>query len=236
MSMLPVAVLAGGLARRMRPATEQVPKALLRVAGRPFVHWQLELLARQGITDVVLCVGFLGCHIQAAVGDGSEFGLSVRYSFDGDTQLGTGGALRHALPLLGPAFFVLYGDSYLTCSFAEVQTAFEASGSHALMTVYRNENRWQRSNVLYREGRVIDYDKRAPRGDMVHIDYGLAVLSSQALRGRADGTVFDLADLYHELASLGELAGFHVDERFHEIGSSLGLHETERFLEAGGAR
>jgi NDP-sugar pyrophosphorylase family protein len=236
MSSLPVAILAGGLATRMRPATERLPKALLTVAGRPFVHWQLERLAHQGITEVVLCLGFLGRHIEAAVGDGSDFGLIVRYSFDGEAQLGTGGALRRALPLLGDAFFVLYGDSYLTCSFAAVHAASAAGASPGLMTVFRNENRWEPSNVLYRDGRIIEYDKRAPHPGMQHIDYGLGILTAQALVGRPEGLAFDLADLYQQLAARGELAGLEIGERFHEIGSWSGIVETEHYLATGGGR
>jgi NDP-sugar pyrophosphorylase family protein len=231
--MLPVAILAGGLARRLGPLTQRVPKALLPVAGRPFIHWQLALLAQQGVTEVVLCVGHLGEQIEAAVGNGSGFGMTVRYSCDGAVLLGTGGALKHALPTLGEAFFVLYGDSYLRCSFPAVQAAFEASAAAGLMTVFRNENRWETSNVLFREGRVVQYDKRSPHPDMRHVDYGLSILSTQALqRGAATGA-FDLADVYHELAMQGELAALAVNERFYEIGSLGGIKATERYLVSG---
>jgi NDP-sugar pyrophosphorylase family protein len=238
--MLPVAILAGGLAMRLRPVTEQVPKALLSFAGRPFIHWQLELLARQGITRAVLCVGFLGERIRDAVGDGSAFGVAVRYSFDADTHestlLGTGGALRRALPMLDETFFVLYGDSYLDCSFAAVQTAYEMSGAPALMTVYRNADRWERSNVLWRDGTIVEYNKHAPRPEMAHVDYGLAVLSARTLTKWPDGAVFDLADLYHALSARGELAGLEVSERFYEIGSPQGIAETARHLSARAGR
>jgi NDP-sugar pyrophosphorylase family protein len=212
--------------------TEKVPKALLPLAGRPFIHWQLESLARQKITRVVLCVGFLGEQIQAAVGDGAKFAMQVRYSFDGDVPLGTGGALRHALPMLGEAFFVLYGDSYLACSFAAVQAAYEASRLPALMTVFHNASRWDRSNVLWRDGALVEYNKCAPRADMAHVDYGLSIVSARALAQWSDGAVFDLADAYHELSLRGELGGFEVGERFYEIGSMHGLEETERYLGA----
>lgn len=212
--------------------TAKVPKALLQFAGRPFIHWQLELLARQEIAQVVLCVGFLGEQIEAAVGDGAEFGMQVRYSFDGNVLLGTGGALKHALPLLGEAFFVLYGDSYLDCSFAAVQAAYAASRCPALMTVFHNEDRWDRSNVLWRDGAIVEYNKGAPRTDMRHVDYGLSVLSARALAQWPDGAVFDLADAYHELSLRGELGGFEVGERFYEIGSARGIEETERHLSA----
>jgi NDP-sugar pyrophosphorylase family protein len=228
--MLPVAILAGGLATRLHPVTVNVPKALLLVAGRPFIAWQLELLAQQGITEAVLCLGFLGDQIQAAVGDGKTFGVRITYSFDGDTPLGTGGALRHALPLLGAAFFVLYGDSYLPCSFAQVQVAYAAAGAPGLMTVLRNEGRWDRSNVLCCDGRIAEYNKHSPRVDMAHIDYGLGILSARLLEERPDGTPFDLADIYRELSLRGELAAFEVGGRFYEIGSPAGLGDAERYL------
>ena len=230
MSALPVAVLAGGQATRLRPLTDHVPKALLQVAGRPFISWQLEMLAQQGITDVILCVGFLGEDIRAAVGNGASCGVRAHYSFDGDTALGTGGALKRALPMLGAAFFVLYGDSYLPCSFAELQSAYAASAAPALMAVCRNEDRWDRSNVSYSDGRIIEYNKQAPRAGMAHIDYGLSILSPQALRAYPARVSFDLSDLYHDLSLRGELAGFEVSERFYEIGSPGGLAETESYL------
>jgi N-acetyl-alpha-D-muramate 1-phosphate uridylyltransferase len=232
--MLPVAILAGGLATRLRPLTQTLPKALLPVAGRPFIHWQLALLARQGVTQVVLCAGHLGEQIQAVVGDGSDFGVTVRYSFDGAVLLGTGGALKHALPMLGAAFFVLYGDSYLRCSLPMVQTAYEASAAPGLMTVFCNEDRWEKSNVLFQDGRVVQYDKRSPRPHMRHVDYGLSILSTQALHRSPTNTVFDLADVYHELATRGELAALAVDERFYEIGSIGGIEATEKYLMSRG--
>jgi MurNAc alpha-1-phosphate uridylyltransferase len=231
--MLPVAILAGGLATRLGPLTQRVPKALLPVAGRPFIHWQLALLAQQGVTEVVLCVGHLGEQIEATVGNGSGFGMTVRYSCDGAVLLGTGGALKHALPMLGEAFFVLYGDSYLRCSFPAVQAAYEASAAAGLMTVFRNENRWETSNVLFRDGRVVQYDKRSPRPDMRHVDYGLSILSTQALQRGPTTCAFDLADVYHELAMQGELAALAVNERFYEIGSLGGIKATERYLVSG---
>ena len=236
MNTLPVAILAGGLAARLRPVTDKVAKALLPIAGRPFIHWQLGLLAQQGVTEIVLCAGHLGEQIQASVGDGSGFGVTIRYSFDGASPLGTGGALKRALPELGAAFFVLYGDSYLRCSFAAAQAAYEASAAPGLMTVLCNEDRWEKSNVLFRDGRVVEYDKRSPRPGMRHIDYGLSILSVQALQRSPDSAAFDLADLYHELALRGELAALTVSERFYEIGSVGGIEATERYLMSGGRR
>jgi NDP-sugar pyrophosphorylase family protein len=225
-----VAILAGGLATRLRPITEKIPKALLEIAGRPFIFHQLELLKRQGVERVVLCLGHLGKQVENVVGDGKTFGLSVKYSFDGDTLLGTGGALKRALPCLEEKFFVLYGDSYLPCSFSDVQSAYEIAQCPALMTFLRNDGQWDKSNIMFREGKLTEYNKRYPRPEMVHVDYGLGVLSAGVFSGYSDNTVYDLADIYHELSLEGQLAGFEMGERFYEIGSIRGIRETEEFL------
>lgn len=228
--ILPVAILAGGLATRLRPITEKIPKALVDVAGKPFVARQLEYLKQQGIIRVVLCVGHLGEQLEAVVGDGSAFGLDVRYSWDGQRLLGTGGALRQALPLLGEKFFVFYGDSYLPIDFRAVEQDFLASGKPALMTVLKNGNRWDKSNVLFRDGRLVEYNKRAPRSEMAHIDYGLGVLSASVFDSSPANEIFDLADIYHDLSLRGLLAGYEVFERFYEIGSRDGLSEAVEYF------
>jgi NDP-sugar pyrophosphorylase family protein len=228
--LLPVAILAGGLATRLRPLTDRTPKSLLEVAGRPFIFHQLELLRTQGVEQVVLCLAHLGEQIRAAVEGALAPGLSVSYSFDGASLLGTGGALRAALPLLGEEFFVLNGDSYLPCSLQQVQAAYRAARRPALMTVMRNDNRWDRSNVLFSDGRLLAYDKRAPQPHMSHIDFGVSVLSRQVFDRYARATVLDLADVLHDLSLRGELAALEVSERFYEIGSLQGLEDAERFL------
>ena len=228
--MLAVAILAGGLATRLRPLTDRVPKSLLEIAGRPFIFHQLELLRNEGVDRVVLCVGHLGEQIRAVVGDGRTHGIAIDYSFDGSELLGTGGALRRALPILGAAFFVLNGDSYLRCPLAQIQSAYEASGRPALMTVLRNDNHWERSNVLYRNGEIIEYDKHSQRADMAHVDFGLSVLSSSVFASYAAAKVIDLADICQDLSRSGLLAAFEVSERFYEIGSLQGIADTEEFL------
>jgi MurNAc alpha-1-phosphate uridylyltransferase len=228
--MLPVAILAGGLATRLRPMTDRVPKSLLRIAGRPFIFHQLELLKNQGIDRVVLCVGHLGDQVRAAVGDGRAQGLAIQYSFDGDELLGTGGALKRALPLLGDNFFALHGDSYLPCAFAPIQTAYEAARRPALMTVLHNDDQWDKSNVLFRNGELIIYDKQCPRADMSHIDFGLYVLSSDVFLTYGESKVIDLADICQELSKTQQLTAVEVSERFYEIGSPQGIRDTEEFL------
>lgn len=232
--MLPVAILAGGLATRLRPITETVPKALVNVAGEPFIARQLRYLSKQGITRVVLCVGYLGDQIQTVVGDGSHFGLQVDYSPDGLNLLGTGGALRKAMPLLGDKFFVLYGDSYLPVDFHPIQVFFEqqqrTARKHALMTIFQNNNHWDKSNVIFENDTLIEYNKRIPRPEMNYIDYGLGILTAQTLINYPSDQALDLADVYHKLSLEGTLAGYEVVHRFYEIGSHTGLTEANAYF------
>ena len=228
--MLPVAILAGGVGSRLRPVTEILPKALVDVAGEPFVNHQLRLLRREGVQRVVLCVGHLGEKIEQAIGDGRQFGVQVAYSSDGDVLMGTGGALRRALPLLGDAFFVLYGDSYLDLPLSPIERAFRAQNQPALMTVFRNEGRWDTSNVLFDGTRIVAHDKRNRHSDMRHIDYGLGIITAEVLAPQSTDRPFDLSDVYGALAASGRLAGYEVTQRFYEIGTPSGLAETERYL------
>ena len=228
--MLPVAILAGGLATRLRPITTSIPKALVEVAGEPFIAHQLRYIKAQGISEVVLCTGYLGEMIEAVVKDGAAFGVNVKYSPDGEKLLGTGGALRQALPLLSDEFFVLYGDSFLPVDFKAVETDFHQSQQPALMTVLKNEDRWDKSNVIFKQGQIVEYNKAVTKPDMHFIDYGLGVLKKSVLQAYPVNEVFDLAAVYHQLSVKGQLAGHEVHERFYEIGSFEGLKETEKFL------
>jgi NDP-sugar pyrophosphorylase family protein len=229
-AMPTLALLAGGLATRLGAATESVPKSLVKVAGKPFVAHQLELLAEQGIEDVVICCGHLGGMIADFVGDGAGFGCRVRYSFDGSALLGTGGAIRNALASLGPRFWVMYGDSYLTTKFAPVQRAFDTSGGLALMTVFKNDDRWNTSNVEFADGRIVRYAKSTCSAGMQHIDYGLGIYMAEAFTGKPEGMAFDLSVVQNDLIVRGVMAAFEVTERFYEIGSPRGLSETDAFL------
>jgi len=225
-----LALLAGGLAKRLGALTERVPKSMLHVAGEPFIAHQLRLLVGQGVRDIVICCGHLGGLITEFVGDGSRFGCRVRYSCDGPPLLGTGGAILKALPLLGPRFWVMYGDSYLTAEFAPVLHAFEESGKRGLITVFRNENRWDKSNIVLAENRILRYEKSSLHPEMRHIDYGLGLYSAQAFAGLPQSSEFDLSEIQRDLIARGEMAGFEVSERFYEIGSPAGLAETDAFL------
>lgn len=231
--MLPVAILAGGLATRLRPVTEKIPKALMEVNGEPFLAHQLGLLSARGIRKVTLCVGYLGEMLQAYAGDGERFGLEISYSFDGAELRGTAGAVAQARGLLGEAFFVLYGDSYLPCDYAAVQRAFEESGKPALMTVYHNRDRWDTSNVEFAGGRILAYDKKVRTAGMRHIDYGLGTFHRGAFDDVPEHGAHDLADTYRRLLQRGELAGLEVHQRFYETGSFAGVQELEEYLKGG---
>ena len=225
-----VAILAGGLATRLRPITEKIPKSLVPVAGEPFLAHQLRLLHAGGVRRAVLCVGFLGEMIEREFGEGAAFGIELRYAFDGPRLLGTGGALRAALPLLGEEFFVLYGDSYLPIEYGAVAAAFRASGRPGLMTVFRNEGAWDASNVQFEDGRIVHYDKAARTPEMRHIDYGLGVFRAEVFAAHPAGEAFDLAEVQRELVARGALAGHEVFHRFYEAGSRAGLAELEKLL------
>ena len=228
MKLPPLALLAGGLATRMRPVTENIPKSMIEVAGEPFVAHQLRLLVAQGVREVVLCAGYLGEQIEAFIGNGAEFGCHVQYSHDGATMLGTGGAISRALPLLGPVFFVMYGDSYLRADLRAMYAAFCAAKRPAMMAVFHNEGRWDTSNVEFAGGMVRAYDKKLRGPTVQYIDYGVGILTAKLFKDRAGS--FDLADVYCDAAQNGELAGWEAENRFYEIGSPAGLAELDELL------
>lgn len=228
MTLGPVCILAGGLGTRLGERVKDTPKPLIEVAGQPFLAHQLALLRDHGAQRVVLCVGYLGERIEARLGDGSAFGLELRYRYDPPALAGTAGAVRAALPDLGDRFLVLYGDTYLRIDYGAVDRAQAASGQPALMTVLRNEGQWDASNALYRDGAVVAYDKAAPTPEMHWIDYGLGVLTPEALAVAPEEA--DLAGVYRELSRRGELAGYEATERFYEIGTPDALAEADAFM------
>lgn len=227
---IPVAILAGGLATRLRPITEKIPKSLVPVAGRPFLAHQLELLRGCGIRRAILCIGYLGEMIQREFGD-EAFGVKLDYSFDGDKLLGTGGAIKRALTKLGKEFFVLYGDSYLPIEFAPVADAFRRAGKPGLMTVYCNEGKYDTSNVRFRDGEILIYNKKLTLPEMRHIDYGLSLFQSAVFDSYPADRAFDLAEVMGKLVGEKQLAGYEVSARFYEIGSPAGLSELESLLQ-----
>jgi N-acetyl-alpha-D-muramate 1-phosphate uridylyltransferase len=220
-------ILAGGRGTRLGPLTEDLPKALVDVAGRPFLEYQLELLRTCGVSEIVLCVGYLGSVVERTIGDGSRFGLSIRYSYDGAEPLGTAGAVRKALPVLGERFLVTYGDTLLTVDHSAVGRAHAASGLPALMTVLENDNSYAASNAVVESGLVVAYGKTPPPHNAHWIDYGLLGFDRASIEQSTD---VDLEPVLAKLADERQLAAYEVDERFYEIGDEAGLAETTEFV------
>ena len=227
-------VLAGGLATRMRPLTETIPKSLIPILGKPFIDYQLDWLAQGGVTNVVLSIGFLGDQIEEHVGDGSLWGLEVRYVNEGPELRGTGGAVRLALDqgVLQDRFLTVYGDSYLPIEVRPVWDSFVASGKPALMTVFRNEGRWDRSNVDFTGGVLRRYDKEAGGApEFKYLDYGMLGLTSAVVAERIPANQkIDLAGPLKQLSLEGLLVGFEVTNRFYEIGSPQGVEDFSSYL------
>ena len=224
-------ILAGGLATRLGPLTEKVPKSMIAIKGKPFLEYQIDLLKKNDVDDIVLCIGHLGDQIENYFGNGGRLGVNIKYSYETAHLLGTGGAIRNALDLLDDAFFVLYGDSYLDISYKNVFDCFLQKGYPALLVVYRNSNKWDRSNVVLKGDLVVLYDKERQTADMEYIDYGLSVLSkSLVCEEIPQGMVFDLAQLYERLSLRGLLLGYQATNRFYETGSRQGLQEFEELV------
>jgi NDP-sugar pyrophosphorylase family protein len=228
--MLPLILLSGGLATRMRPITEKIPKAMIDFNGEPFIHHQLRLLGSKGITHVILCLGFLGEIIEQYVGDGSKYHIKIEYFYDGNRLLGTGGAIKKIDSGLPNDFFILYGDSYLDIYYAIIEKAYLSSKRNGLMTVYRNQDRWDNSNVIFRDGILIKYSKKQKLNEMNYIDYGLGILNKSVFAAFPRDIKFDLAEIYEQLSDENQLMGYEVFERFYEIGSMEGLNTLREKL------
>jgi NDP-sugar pyrophosphorylase family protein len=229
--MLPIAILAGGLATRLGSISKKQPKSLFEINARPFVDWQLELLIKNGYTDFVFCLSHLADQIQSYLGDGSKRGVNIQYSLDGKEQLGTGGAIAKALPLLGESFAVIYGDSYLPIRFNEVEEFFISKKLDALMTVYANKGKFDSSNVKFEQGTILEYKKGGDEAYFQHIDYGLSYFNSGVFRDIPPEEKLDLAEIYRNLVDRKNLGGFEVSERFYEIGSISGINQLSIYLE-----
>jgi NDP-sugar pyrophosphorylase family protein len=231
--MLPIAILAGGLATRLGGITKNTPKSMIVINGKPFIHWQLELLAKHKITEVVLCVAHFSEQIVDFVGDGSRWGVNVKYSEDGHSKLGTGGALLKALPLLNENFGVLYGDSFLLADYKEISNAFIKFNTRCLMTVFKNSGLNEKSNIHFFDKKIVSYDKNDSNMDMQYIDFGLLYFNKSAFLEKDFGPSFDISLLLRYMISLGHVDGLEVYNRYYQIGSLLGIKELSEFLKGG---
>ena len=226
-------ILAGGLATRMMPLTSKLPKSMLQIKGRPFLEYQLELLKEYEIKDILLCVGYKGELIKNHFGDGRKFGVNLSYSFDGDKLLGTAGALKKAYKLLSENFFLMYGDSYLPYDYQEIERHFRDSVKLSLMVAYRNQNKFDKSNLLIQDGMIKLYDKTLRGENLEYIDAGLSILKKEVLNLVPEEEPYDLEELYRALISEEEMSAFEVKQRFYQIGSFEGLEEFKNLVEKG---
>ena len=221
-------ILAGGLATRLRPITEKIPKALIEINGIPFIDYQLNYLKKQGITDVVLCTGFLAEQIVHYVGNGSRYGIKVVYSNDGEKLLGTGGAIKNAANYLDDDFFILYGDSFLPIEFMPIYNKFNQNKFSALMTILKNNNEWDKSNVIFDGIQINLYDKKNYSDQMNYIDYGLSICKKDIFI-KMTYNIFDLAEVFTSLSKENRLDFYEESHRFYEIGSQQGIDDFSNF-------
>ena len=231
--MFPIVILAGGLAKRLRPITEKIPKSLIEINGVPFVYHQLELLEKKGFKNMHFCLGFLGEQVEKVVKESEYFKrLSISFSYDGNTLLGTGGTIRKIINQLPEYFFVTYGDSYLDIDFNDIQEIFESKKQNynSLMTVYKNKDLFDTSNVIFENGLIGLYSKLRKDSRMAHIDYGIGILSNKSMDIYDNNIIFDLGELYENLSLKRELYGYEVFQRFYEIGSLQGIEDLSNYL------
>lgn len=225
-----IAILAGGLATRLQPLTGKIPKSMIMFEGKPFLQYQLEFLEKGGVTNIVLCVGYLSEQIETYFGDGKRFGVNIKYSKEDERLLGTAGALKNAEELLEDVFFVMYGDSYLFLNFKEIMGHFQKFNKSALMVVYKNYDKYDKSNAVVEDGMVKKYDKKHKTKDMVYIDYGVSILRKKVLDMIQRNEVYSLEDLFPALINQNEMLAFETRERFFEIGSYRGLEEFKKYV------
>ena len=224
-----VLILCGGLATRLQPITKTIPKSLVMVNNKPMLQYQLDMLQKQGIRHVVLCVGYLGEMIQDTFGDKYR-DILLEYSFDGPKLIGTGGAIKKAYSKLSDTFFVLYGDSYLPVEYKPILEYFHTTNKEGLMTLFKNDNLYDTSNVVFKDNQIICYDKKNKITDMNYIDYGLSIFNVSVFKTYPADCSFDLSQVMVNLVNNKQLAGYEVFNRFYEMGSINGLNELELYL------
>ena len=224
-----IAILAGGLATRLGNLTKGQSKSMVRILGKPFLEYQLELLRKGGIKNIVLCIGHMGEQIEKHFGNGRKYGVSIKYSLE-DKLLGTAGALKKAKVLLNDTFFTMYGDSYLFLDFSAAMRYFNSQSKLALMTVYKNYDRYDRSNTVVEGNLVKKFSKQERTEDMVYIEYGANIFKKEALKMIPENQFYSLDDLFPRLIEMEELLALEVKERFYEVGSPQGLREFEEYM------
>jgi NDP-sugar pyrophosphorylase family protein len=219
-------ILCGGLATRLRDLAKDIPKSMIPIGGKPFLEHQIENLKKHSIKDLILCVGHLSKQIEEYFGDGNKFGVNIQYSNDGDTPLGPIGAVKNAEPLLEDTFFIMYGDSYLSVDFQKAYSFFNQNDKLGLMVVYKNNNRYDKSNIVTKDNMVVSYGEN----DATYIDYGTSILRKKTLEFIPKNTFFTTGDLFTKLIEKKELLSYEAKERFYHIGNPEALEEFKSYI------
>lgn len=223
-------ILCGGLATRLGDLSKNSPKSMIKINNKPFLEYQIEILKKNSIKDIVLCVGYLAEKIKSYFGNGKKLGVNIRYSYDGDKPLGPIGALKNAEPILDDVFFIMYGDSYLTVDYKKVHRFFMKQDKLGLMVVYKNYDKYDKSNIAIKDDLVVGYGKNNSTDDMIYIDYGTSILCKKALDIVPKDKMYSTGEFFSELIKKRELLCFEAKKRFYHIGTPESLEEFNDFI------
>lgn len=225
-------ILCGGLATRLGNLAKDIPKSMIKIKNKPFLEHQIENLKNHSIKDIVLCVGHLSDKIENYFGNGKKFGVNILYSYDKDKPLGPIGALKNAEPLLEDIFFIMYGDSYLNVDFQKIYSYFIKQNKLGLMAVYKNFNKYDKSNLIVKNNLVVAYGEKNRTQDMIYIDYGTSILRKKSLNSISKNTFYSTGQFFSELILNKQLIAFEIEERFYHIGNPDALIDFRNFIEA----
>jgi N-acetyl-alpha-D-muramate 1-phosphate uridylyltransferase len=227
-------IFAAGLGERMRPLTDLTPKPLLLVNGKPLIVWHLEKLAAAGVHYVVINTSHLAMQFPDTLGDGSRWGLRIRYAYEGDTPLETGGGMLNALPLLGSApFIALNGDTWCDADFSALPA--EPAGLAHLLLVDNPPHHPRGDFALDAQGSV--HEEGSDRLTFS----GIGVYRQELLRGWREviGNVagadmqpprFRLAPLLRAAMAAGKASGSHYQGQWTDVGTPQRLAQLETEL------
>jgi len=224
-------ILAGGLATRMKPMTLDIPKSMIEIDGKPFLEHQLELLKENDVKNVVVCVGHLGHQIKEYFKKGEKLGMNIKYGDEKENLLGTAGALKNAGDFLADEFFLMYGDSYVPVDFQAITSHFKKFNKKSLMVIYKNADRFDKSNIEIEQDLIKSYDKKNNQG-MLFIDAGVSLLKKEILRLIPPSRNFPLERIYQHLIKEKEMLAYQMRERFYQIGSFEGLEEFKSLIKS----
>ncbi len=223
-------ILAGGLGTRLRPLTENIPKPMVQVAGKPFLDYELRFLLKNGFQKFLICAGYKSKVIEDYFHGGDALKISISYSKEPDQLLGAAGALKNATSLLEPEFMVTYGDSFLRMDYAQFIDDFHSLGKLGTMAVLENHNQFGKSDLKVQNGLVTKYDKSGTDPELTWINFGATLLQKIALEYIPEGRAVGEEEFYGKLIKRNELAAFPTFDRFYEIGTVSGLREFQKFL------